>query len=81
MHFVKGKLPETQYATRPGARVKRREVALGRPGFEPGRRRAQLSITGVNRWAGCFQLLYFLTCAWNKNAHMTQKNTTHSMEA
>jgi hypothetical protein len=26
-----------EYATRPGARAKRREVALGRPGFEPGR--------------------------------------------
>jgi hypothetical protein len=37
MQFVKGKPPETQYATRPGARAKRREVALGRPGFEPGR--------------------------------------------
>jgi hypothetical protein len=37
MQFVKGKSPETQYATRPGARAKRREVALGRPGFEPGR--------------------------------------------
>jgi hypothetical protein len=32
MQFVKGKPPETQYATRPGARAKRREVALGRPG-------------------------------------------------
>jgi hypothetical protein len=37
MQFVKGKPPETQFATRPGARAKRREVALGRPGFEPGR--------------------------------------------
>jgi hypothetical protein len=37
MQFVKGKPPETQYATRPGARAKRREVALGTPGFEPGR--------------------------------------------
>jgi hypothetical protein len=37
MQFVKGKPPETHYATRPGARAKRREVALGRPGFEPGR--------------------------------------------
>jgi hypothetical protein len=37
MQFVKGKAPETQYATRPGAGAKRREVALGRPGFEPGR--------------------------------------------
>jgi hypothetical protein len=37
MQFVKGKPPETQYATRPGARAKRRQVALGRPGFEPGR--------------------------------------------
>jgi hypothetical protein len=37
MQFVKGKPPETQNATRPGAREKRREVALGRPGFEPGR--------------------------------------------
>jgi hypothetical protein len=34
---LKGKPPETQYATRPGARGKRREVALDRPGFEPGR--------------------------------------------
>jgi hypothetical protein len=32
MQFVKGKPPESQYATRPGARAKRREVALGRPG-------------------------------------------------
>jgi hypothetical protein len=37
MQFVKGKPPETQYATHPGARAKRREAALGRPGFEPGR--------------------------------------------
>jgi hypothetical protein len=37
MQFVKGKPPEIQNATRPGARAKRREVALGRPGFEPGR--------------------------------------------
>jgi hypothetical protein len=37
MQFVKGKPPETQYATCPGDRAKRREVALGRPGFEPGR--------------------------------------------
>jgi hypothetical protein len=37
MQFVKGKPPETQDATRPGARAKRREVALCRPGFEPGR--------------------------------------------
>jgi hypothetical protein len=44
MQFVKGKPPETQYATRPGARAKRREVALGRPGFEPGRIRAWLSL-------------------------------------
>jgi hypothetical protein len=36
MQFVKEKPPETQYATRPGARAKRQEVALGRPGFEPG---------------------------------------------
>jgi hypothetical protein len=34
MQFLKGKPPETHYATRPGARAKRREVALGRPGFE-----------------------------------------------
>jgi hypothetical protein len=37
MQSGKGKPPETQYATRPGARAKRREVPLGRPGFEPGR--------------------------------------------
>jgi hypothetical protein len=37
MHFVKGNPPESQYATYPGAHAKRREVALGRPGFEPGR--------------------------------------------
>jgi hypothetical protein len=37
MQFVKGKSPEIHYATRPGARAKRRDVALGRPGFEPGR--------------------------------------------
>jgi hypothetical protein len=43
MQLVKGKPPETQYATRPGARAKRREVALDRPGFEPGRIRAWLS--------------------------------------
>jgi hypothetical protein len=35
MHFVKGKPPDTQYATHPAACVKRREVALGRSGFEP----------------------------------------------
>jgi hypothetical protein len=40
MQFVKSKPTETQNATRTGARVKRREVALGRPGFEPGRIRA-----------------------------------------
>jgi hypothetical protein len=34
MQFVKGKPPETQYASRPGACAKRREVALDRPGFE-----------------------------------------------
>jgi hypothetical protein len=44
MQFVKGKPPETQYATRPGARAKRREVALGRPGLEAGRMRAWLSL-------------------------------------
>jgi hypothetical protein len=44
MQLVKGKPPETQYATRPGAGAKRREVALGRPGFEPGRIRAWLSL-------------------------------------
>jgi hypothetical protein len=44
MQFVKGKPPEAQYATRPGARARRREVALGRPGFEPGRIRAWLSL-------------------------------------
>jgi hypothetical protein len=38
-----GKPPETQYATCPGARAKRREVALRRPGFEPGRLSAWLS--------------------------------------
>jgi hypothetical protein len=44
MQFVKGKPPETQNATCPGACGKRREVALGRPGFEPGRIRAWLSL-------------------------------------
>jgi hypothetical protein len=44
MQFVKGKPPETQYTTHPEARAKRREVALGRPGFEPGRIRAWLSL-------------------------------------
>jgi hypothetical protein len=44
MQLVEGKPPETQYATRPGARAKRREVALGRLGFEPGRIRAWLSL-------------------------------------
>jgi hypothetical protein len=43
MQFVKGKPPETQNATCPGARAKRREVALGRPGFEPGSLGAWLS--------------------------------------
>jgi hypothetical protein len=43
MQYVKGKPPETLYATRPGARAKRREVALSRPGFEPGRIRAWLT--------------------------------------
>jgi hypothetical protein len=47
MQFVKGKPPETQCATCPGARAKRREVALGRPGFEAGRIRAWLSLDGV----------------------------------
>jgi hypothetical protein len=44
-HINTGKqaFAETQYATRPGARTKRREVALGRLGFEPGRMRAWLS--------------------------------------
>jgi hypothetical protein len=44
MQFVMGKSPETQHATRPGARAKRREVAVGRPGFEPGRTRAWLRL-------------------------------------
>jgi hypothetical protein len=44
MQFVKGKPPDTQYATRPGARAKRREVALGTSGFEPGSIRAWLSL-------------------------------------
>jgi hypothetical protein len=44
MQFVKGKPPETQYAIRPGARLKRRGVALGRLGFEPGCIRAWLSL-------------------------------------
>jgi hypothetical protein len=44
MQFVKGKPLGTQYATRPGARAKRREVALDRPGFEPGRICAWLSL-------------------------------------
>jgi hypothetical protein len=44
MQFVKGKPPDTQYATCPGARAKRRDVALVRPGFEPGRIRAWLSL-------------------------------------
>jgi hypothetical protein len=37
MQFVKAKPAESQYATFPGARAKRLEVALGRTGFEPGR--------------------------------------------
>jgi hypothetical protein len=45
MQFVQRKPPETQYATRPGARAKSREVALGRPGFEPGRIHAWLGST------------------------------------
>jgi hypothetical protein len=36
MQFLKMKPPETQFTTCLGARAKRREVALGRPGFEPG---------------------------------------------
>jgi hypothetical protein len=34
MQFVKGKPSETQYATRPGARAKIREVALGTLGLQ-----------------------------------------------
>jgi hypothetical protein len=45
MQFAKGKPPETQNATRPGARAKRRELALGRPGFKPGHIRTWLSLT------------------------------------
>jgi hypothetical protein len=44
MQFAKGKPPEMQCAIRPGARAKSREVALGRPGFEPGRMLAWLSL-------------------------------------
>jgi hypothetical protein len=44
MQFVKGKPPETQCSTRPGDRAKRREVALGGPGFEPKCIRAWLSL-------------------------------------
>jgi hypothetical protein len=47
MQFVKGKPSETQYATCPGARAKRREVALGRLGFEPGSLGAWLSLKVV----------------------------------
>jgi hypothetical protein len=43
MQFVKKKPPEPSYANRPGARAKRQEVALGRPGFEPGHISAWLS--------------------------------------
>jgi hypothetical protein len=44
MQFIKGKPPETQYATCPGARAKRQEVALGRRGCEPGHIGALLSL-------------------------------------
>jgi hypothetical protein len=44
MQFVNEKPPETQYTTRPGARAKRREVALAKPGFEPRRVDAWLSL-------------------------------------
>jgi hypothetical protein len=44
MQFVKGNPPETQYATRPRARAKRREFALVRLGFESGRVCAWLSL-------------------------------------
>jgi hypothetical protein len=44
MQSVKGKLLRTQYAPRQGARAKGREVALGGPGFEPGRISASLSL-------------------------------------
>jgi hypothetical protein len=40
--IVKEKPPETLYTTRLRARAKRREVALGRPGYEPVRIRAWL---------------------------------------
>jgi hypothetical protein len=43
MHFRKEKAPEAQYATYTGAHAKRREVAMGRPGFEPGRAGARLA--------------------------------------
>jgi hypothetical protein len=43
MQFVKGNPTETQFATYPGARAKRREVALGRARIEPGRIHAWLS--------------------------------------
>jgi hypothetical protein len=44
MQFVKGKPPEAQHATRPGAHAKRPEVALGRPGFELVRLHTWLSL-------------------------------------
>jgi hypothetical protein len=34
MRFTEGKPPETQYATRPGARALKREVVLGRRGCQ-----------------------------------------------
>jgi hypothetical protein len=60
MQFVKVKPPETKYATRPGARVKRREVALGRPGFEPGRILAWLSLWPSQGPRYLSQVWYFL---------------------
>jgi hypothetical protein len=47
MQFVKEKPPEIHYATCPGARAKRRGVALGRPGFKPGRLCAWLSFRSL----------------------------------
>jgi hypothetical protein len=58
MRFVKGGPPETQHAICPGACARRREAALGRPGFEPGRIRAWLS---------------FRSCQDQLSARLTQK--------
>jgi hypothetical protein len=43
MHVAKGHPPDPKYETYSGTHVTRRDVALGRPGFEPWGAEARLA--------------------------------------